>query len=94
MDPAQALLVVIIAILSVILVILGIQVFFILREFRRALTKANKVLDDTRVITESVSGPLASLSTLTSGVKLGAVIASFLKGKKRHEKGEDHGERA
>ncbi len=87
MDPAQILLIVVIVALSLIFILLGIQVFFILREFRNTIRKANKVLDDTGMITESVSGPLSSLSTLASGVKVGAFIASLLKGrsKKRRE---------
>jgi hypothetical protein len=60
-------------------VALGIQVFFILRELRRAVAKANKILEDTGIITESVSTPLATLSTLMMGVKTGISAASLLK---------------
>jgi len=82
-DPAQTALFLVIIVLTLLLVVLGIQVFFILREFRKTVDKANKVLDDTGVITESVSGPISSLSNLAAGIKAGAAIASFLnKGKK------------
>lgn len=84
-DPAQTALFVVIIILTVLLVILGIQVFFILRELRKTLTKVNKVLDDTSLITESVSKPIASLSTLTMGLKTGATIARILNGGKHHK---------
>ena len=77
-DPAQTALFLVIIVLTVLLLILGIQVFFILRELRQTITKANKVLDDTGVITESVSGPISSLSTLAMGVKTGATVASIL----------------
>lgn len=60
--------------------------FFILRELRKTLEKTNKVLDDTGVITESVSKPISSLSSLTTGLKMGAVIANILKKSKKKEK--------
>lgn len=85
MDPAQTVLLVVIIILAILLVALGIQVFFILRELKQTVSKANKVLDDTGVITESVSGPISSLSTLAMGLKTGATIASLFK-KKKHSK--------
>lgn len=88
MDTAQILLIVVIVALSVIFVALGIQVFFILRELRQTVRKANKVLDDTGVITESVSGPISNLSMLASGVKAGAFIASLLQGKKKKHREE------
>ncbi len=86
MDPAQLLLIVVIVVLTLIFILLGVQVFFILREFKNTIKKANKVLDDTGVITESVSGPLSNLSMLASGVKAGAFIASLLRGKSKKHK--------
>jgi hypothetical protein len=89
-DPAQTILFLVIIILTILLVVLGIQVFFILRELRKTIDKANKVLDDTGIITESVSKPIASLSTLTMGLKTGAAIARILQGgKKHHDKEKD-----
>lgn len=81
MDTAQLLLLIIIVVLSLVFVILGVQVFFILRDFQKTVKKANKVLDDTGVITESISGPVSNLSMLASGIKAGAFLASLLKGK-------------
>jgi hypothetical protein len=88
MDTAQILLTIVIVLLALILVALAVQVFFILREFRRTINKANKILDDTGIITESISNPLSNLSNLTSGLKIGALIAKFLTGKKKHHEGE------
>lgn len=83
MDTAQILLTVVIVVLTVLLVALGVQVFLILRELRKTIFKANKVLDDTGSITESISGPVANLSNLASGIKIGSVIAQFLSGKRK-----------
>lgn len=56
--------------------------FFILKEFKDTIAKLNKVLDDAGIISESVSTPIASLSTIVTGVKTGLSLASLLKGKK------------
>lgn len=78
-DPAQIVLFLVIIILTTLLVVLGIQVFFILREVRRAVGKTNKILEDAGVITESVSAPLATLSSLMMGIKTGISAANLLK---------------
>lgn len=84
MDTAQILLTVVIVLLAIILIVLSIQVFLILREFKRTINKANKILDDTGVITESISNPLSNFSALASGIKISALLAKFLTGKKKH----------
>jgi hypothetical protein len=81
MDTAQILLLIVVVILTVLLVALGVQVFFILREFKNTVAKLNKVLDDAGTITESVSTPIASLSTVLTGVKTGLSIAKMFKKK-------------
>ncbi len=82
-DTAQIVVLFVVVALSALLLVLGVQVFFILKDLRRAVTKANKVLEDTSVITESVSGPISSLSTLTSGMKIGASLLGLLKKKSK-----------
>jgi len=79
MDVAQIALFVVIVVLAILLLALGIQVYFILREFRKTVNKANKVLDNTNIITESVSGPISSLTGLTAGIKAGASIVNLFK---------------
>lgn len=81
-DTAQAILLFVVVVLTLLLAVLGIQVFFILRDLRKTVEKANKVLDDTSIITESVSGPISSLSNVTAGIKIGASILRVIKGKK------------
>ncbi len=85
-DPAQTALFLVIIALTILLIVLGIQVFFILRELRKTVEKANKVLEDTGVITESVSKPIANISSLTTGLKAGALIANLLKKSKGKDK--------
>lgn len=89
MDPAQTALFLVIIVLTVLLLVLGIQVFFILKELRQTIAKTNKVLDEAGVITESVSGPISSISALAMGLKTGASIANiFKKSTKGHKKDE------
>jgi len=97
MDAAQIALFIVIVVLAVLFLTLGIQVFFILREFRKTVSKANKVLDNTNVITESVSTPISSLSSLVSGIKTGASVINIFKkliskGDSEKSKKEENGE--
>lgn len=94
MDSAQIVLVVVIILLTLLLAVLGVQVFFILKEFRKTVSKANKVLDNTSVITQSVSAPISSLSSIATGIKTGAAFINVFKkilsndSEKKRKKGE------
>lgn len=79
MDSAQIILITVIILLTVLLLALGVQVFFILKEFRKTVSKANKVLDNTNVITQSVSSPISSLSSIAIGIKTGASFINIFK---------------
>ena len=79
MDPAQIVLFLVIIVLTILLLALGVQVFFILKELRQTIAKTNKVLDEVGQITESVSTPLSNISTLITGLKTGASLASIFK---------------
>lgn len=81
-DVTEVVLLLVLSILTVLLVVLGIQVYFILKEFRKTVLKANRVLDDTEKITHNVSVPLASLSSLTNSLQMSSVftIIKFVKG--------------
>lgn len=74
-DSVQIVLFLVIIVLTILLVVLGVQVYFILKEVRRTIEKTNKVLDDTGVITESISKPVSSLSTLSMGIKAGSILS-------------------
>jgi len=89
MDTVQILLYTVVGILTVLLLLLGVQVFFILREIRGTISKANKVLDDAGIISTSISRPVESFSTIMSGVKVGSLVASFLANKKRKMREEE-----
>ncbi len=90
MDTVQILLITVVSLLSLLLLVLGIQVFFILKEVRNTLSRANKVLDDAGVISESISKPVESFSTILSGVNLGSILTSLLAARrKKHAREEE-----
>lgn len=78
-DPAQILLLLVIVILTILLLVLGIQVFLILRDLRQTISKTNRVLDNTGDITENVSRPISSLSSILMGIKAGGAVANIIK---------------
>jgi hypothetical protein len=89
-DPVQAVLLMVIILLSILLLVLGIQVFFILRELKRTVARATKVLENTESITESVSEPMSFLSGLILSTKSLSAISKILKrkGKDNNDDGE------
>ncbi len=68
--------------LTAMLVILGIQIFYILKEFRETVKKINTVLDDTKTISQSFSQPVSWVSGLVMGLKSTNLLANIFKGGK------------
>lgn len=81
MDPIQLTIIVVTITLTILMVVLGIQVFFILKEIRLSVHKANKMLDDAGKVTETVSGGVASMGGFINGVRSGIAMITSLKGK-------------
>lgn len=72
MDFLQAALIFLILLLSIFLAITGVQVFFILRDLKKALDKLNGVLKISENIAETIEKPIEAA---TSAAKtLGKVI--------------------
>ena len=82
-DPVQAVLLVVIVLLTVLLMILGVQVFFILKNFRKTVDHLNNVLENTESITESVSQPASMVSDFITNTKSLSVIARLLKASRK-----------
>ncbi len=84
MDTVQFVIIAISIVLATLVVALGVQVWFILKEMRLSLQKINKMLEDFGKVTGSVGEGVSSLSGLVSGMKAGlSVFSAFRK------KGED-----
>ncbi len=73
MDFLQAALIFLILMLSIFLGITGIQVFFILRDLKKALDKFNTILQTGENIAEDIERPVAAASSLVTGVGAQAV---------------------
>ncbi|MEK7565785.1 MAG: hypothetical protein AAB506_01945 [Patescibacteria group bacterium] len=82
-DAAQLVLGLVIVTLTVMLSVIGLQVVYILRELRESIKKMNKVLDDTGVISESVSKPINMFSGMLLGLKGGSALMKIFS--KKHE---------
>jgi len=72
MDFLQIALIFLILLLSIFLAIAGLQVFFILRELKKALDKLNGVLQTGENIAEDIEKPVAAASSLVTALGKGA----------------------
>jgi len=88
METAQTVLIVVVCLLTILLTVIGVQVFLILKDLRQSVKKTNLILDDAQLITRSVSHPLVNLAeSLAKITSLVTIFTGFLD---RHHKGEHH----
>lgn len=67
----QIVLVFILALLSINLIVVGVYLILVLKEFRETIKKANSVLDDVQSLSNVVSNPLTLLTGFMSAVVQG-----------------------
>ncbi|KKR02985.1 MAG: hypothetical protein UT26_C0012G0002 [Microgenomates group bacterium GW2011_GWC1_39_12] len=79
MDPVQLTIIIISFILTTLVVILSIQVWHILGEFRQSITKVNKMLDDGGKVSGVISDSATSVAGFISGIKTGMNVLSIFK---------------
>lgn len=79
MDPVQVVMIFISLTITTLIVVLGVQVFYILKEMRSALTKLNEMLDDGTKVSGVVSNTVEGMSGLLGGVKAGLSLFSKLR---------------
>lgn len=84
-DTVQAVLLFVIILLAVLFAVLGIQVYFILSEFRKTLTKTNKILDEVEELTEAVAEPVTFISSVLFSSKVLGIIGKLFRKEKHHE---------
>ena len=86
MDPIQLTIIAVTITLTVLLVVLGIQVYYILKEIRASIQKTNKMLDDAGEVTGTVSEGITSMSGFLNGIRSGISLITSLKHKEdKHE---------
>ncbi|MDO8599782.1 MAG: hypothetical protein Q7R44_00010 [bacterium] len=69
MDYTQALLFAVVTTLTLLLLIVGVQVFLILRKTQRTLDEINKILKDANLLTTSISRPITGMINFVEGLK-------------------------
>jgi uncharacterized protein YoxC len=88
MDPTQLTIIIISFALAILLVVLGIQVWYILKEMRRSLQKVNKMLDDAGKVSGAVSEGVIGMTGFVNGLKTGINAITTLIHHKEEEKHE------
>lgn len=71
MDYLGASLVFLFFVLAILLVIVGVQLYYVLKDLRVSLHKLNKVLDSTGSITENIQRPVEAAANLSAAVEAG-----------------------
>ncbi len=89
LEAIQILLIIVITVLTIVLTIIGIQFFFILKEMRKSLQKANKMLDDGVSVSGVFAKSVTGFSGLLSGVKTGLSVINIFKKDRKEEDGEE-----
>jgi hypothetical protein len=87
-DTFQILLAIVILTLTVVLALVGVQVFLILREVQRSFQKINEVLDGMKKAADNASESLTGFLGVLGGFKTIFPILSLFRKKKR-KKGEE-----
>lgn len=78
MDILQIALILLIVVLGVFLSVLGIQVFFILKDLKKSLIKLDKVLDDAQNIATDLEKPAKAASQVTEVLSSGMRVAKSI----------------
>lgn len=90
MDPVVVFLIIILSVLTILLAVVGIQVYFLVHEARQALKKYDRILTKTDKIVGHVSASVDEISQTVSGMKSGLKLVEAFshwveKNQHRHE---------
>lgn len=83
MDPVQITIIAISVVLTSLLVVLGVQVWYIFKEIRTSLQKFNKMLEDMGKVTAGIGESVSGLAGIATGIK--TVLSVFKSFRKREE---------
>lgn len=87
MDITQTVLLAVTIVLAVFVVVLGFQIFFVLKDVRRTLFKFNNLFDEADDMIGKVKKPMESATGILSALATGVGIAHILKkGTKKDER--------
>jgi len=86
MDTQQAIILSVLIVLAVFLAALGFQLFFVLKDFRKTLRRANKLMENADDLVGQVKKPVSSVGNIFTALTAGAGIAHLLKKGEKHER--------
>ena len=78
-ETLQIILLIMVVVVIVFVIVLGVQVFYLIKDVRKTISKANRVLGNTNSITDSISEPLSAISGIVGTVSAGSVLTKILK---------------
>ena len=79
MDITQTVILAVIIALAILLVVVGFQVFFVLKDLRKTLFRLNRLFDNTDDLVGQVKKPIESAGNLFTAMTAGVGIAHLLK---------------
>ncbi len=79
MDITQITLLSVIVVLTIFLVVIGFQVFFLIRDLRRTLSRTNRLLDDADGLVAGIKKPIEGAGNIFTAMTAGVGIAHLLK---------------
>ena len=77
-DTVQAVLLSVIVLLTILFVVLGIQVFYILKDLRVTLKRTNNILENAEKVSDGVSNSIESVQNMFGGASTIGSIAGLL----------------
>lgn len=90
MDPVQITIIAISFVLTLLLVILGVQVWYIFKEIRISFSKMNGMLDDAKKVTGTIGDSVTGMAGVASGIRAALSVFKVFRRKDRDEEEEDN----
>lgn len=88
-DPTRVLLVAVVIVLTIMMVLIGWQIYQILLEIRKMLKKSNLMMDNAAGFSAKIGKSFESLSGFSEGVKaVLSILNVFRKGEKKDGEGK------
>ncbi len=82
MDTTQLLLTVVLTVTTILLIVIGIQLVFVLKELRKTLTKVNEIITNFEKVGVSVEHSFSEITGFVSGFKTIFKVLDFIHAKK------------
>jgi len=82
MDSTQLLLSVVLTVTTILLVVIGIQLIFVLKELQKTMKKVNSIIDNFEKVGISLENSFSEITGFTSGIKTIFKVVDFFHAKK------------